>query len=270
MGRHVTRAFTLVELLVVVTIIVILLALLVPALDRAIYQAELAVCAAQLRGVSLAAVGYATAQRRSYPNRKAATDQPGTLINDSISTDDRPTFRSLLGGLKPLIDPMTDKVNLDVNRTSGAYVRTSYMLWFGWQYTGHKGMRRIGDRFTWGDKTFDLLASDMDEIETQPRALASHPDREGLMRIEHHPDVQPTGDARFWTDIRWVSLANNRPPLDLNYAQQDLSVFRLDAVLSDLDGVLWDDEKEPRTEPVPLLANGNNFTIQRFFIPNGQ
>jgi len=43
------KAFTLVELLVVFTIIVILLALLVPALGRAIYHARLAQCAGRLR-----------------------------------------------------------------------------------------------------------------------------------------------------------------------------------------------------------------------------
>ena len=37
-------AFTLVELMVVITIIVLLLALMMPALDKAVYQAELASC----------------------------------------------------------------------------------------------------------------------------------------------------------------------------------------------------------------------------------
>src|SRR5207253_2093486 len=55
---HIHRnGFTLIELLVVVTVIVALLAMLAPALDKAVYQAELAVCAANLRTIASAATG---------------------------------------------------------------------------------------------------------------------------------------------------------------------------------------------------------------------
>src|SRR5438876_557647 len=53
--KDLRAAFTLIELLVVVTIIVVLLALLTPALDRAIYQAELTVCAANQHTVGAGA-----------------------------------------------------------------------------------------------------------------------------------------------------------------------------------------------------------------------
>src|SRR5258708_15496333 len=56
-------AFTLIELLVVVTIIVVLLALLTPALDKAIYQAQLARCAAQIKGIGAGATAYSTEHR---------------------------------------------------------------------------------------------------------------------------------------------------------------------------------------------------------------
>src|ERR1043165_1931025 len=58
-GFAMPRAFTLIELLVVITIIVVLLALLTPALDKAMYQAELAVCGANLRAIANGAIPYA-------------------------------------------------------------------------------------------------------------------------------------------------------------------------------------------------------------------
>jgi prepilin-type N-terminal cleavage/methylation domain-containing protein len=61
------RAFTLVELLVVVTIVVILLAPLTPALDRAMSAAEAARCGANLKGAGMALHLYLHDHRRTYP-----------------------------------------------------------------------------------------------------------------------------------------------------------------------------------------------------------
>ena len=67
------RAFTLIELLVVVTIIAVLLALLTPALDSAVYQAELASCGASLDMAATGFISYASANRRVYPHRNNAS-----------------------------------------------------------------------------------------------------------------------------------------------------------------------------------------------------
>ncbi len=235
-------------------------------MDRAIYRAELTVCASQLRSMSGAAVGYATANRRHYPNRKAAADQPGSIVWGG--NDDRPLLRPFLGGLKVLVDPMTGKINLDT--TQSTYIRTTYMLWFGWRYTGNPGMRRIGDRFAWSytasggttvTEKFDLLASDWDYIESPNRALTSHADRQGLMRIDRFDDVQPITDTNTWTAIRWLWTPEKRPPVDLNFARDDLSV-------SQFDELIWKDSDEPRTDPVPLYANGSNFATAQVFLPH--
>src|SRR5688500_9352891 len=58
------KAFTLVELLVVITIITILLALLTPGLDKAVELAERARCASNLHVLHQGVVQYAYANRR--------------------------------------------------------------------------------------------------------------------------------------------------------------------------------------------------------------
>src|SRR3712207_2439865 len=65
-----THAFTLIELLVLVTIIVVLLAMLTPALDQAVYQAELGGCGAHMTETDKGVNIYALDFKRSYPYRK--------------------------------------------------------------------------------------------------------------------------------------------------------------------------------------------------------
>lgn len=56
-------AFTLIELLVVVAIIALLIAILLPSLDRAREQARVAVCVSNLRQLGLGVQGYLTEER---------------------------------------------------------------------------------------------------------------------------------------------------------------------------------------------------------------
>lgn len=77
-----TRAFTLVELLVVSTLIVILVALLSPALDKAVYEAELVTCAAQLKGWGGMAHQFAMDRKRSLPMAFG----PNSAVSDAWGT----------------------------------------------------------------------------------------------------------------------------------------------------------------------------------------
>ncbi|MEX2606110.1 MAG: prepilin-type N-terminal cleavage/methylation domain-containing protein [Kiritimatiellia bacterium] len=59
--------FTLVEMLVVITILILLLAILVPAVDKAKAIAQRRVCASQIRQITTALVSYATDHQGEYP-----------------------------------------------------------------------------------------------------------------------------------------------------------------------------------------------------------
>jgi prepilin-type N-terminal cleavage/methylation domain-containing protein/prepilin-type processing-associated H-X9-DG protein len=73
MGRSATKAFTLVELLVVIGIIAVLIAVLLPALSKAREQAKNVQCAARLRNLGEAILMYANENRGRLPQHWAPT-----------------------------------------------------------------------------------------------------------------------------------------------------------------------------------------------------
>ncbi len=71
--RHKNTLFTLVELLVVITIISILAGLLLPALSRAVGQARAVKCASQMKQYGLIFLQYLDDSNNWYPNRQWGT-----------------------------------------------------------------------------------------------------------------------------------------------------------------------------------------------------
>ena len=240
--------FTLVELLVVITIILVLLALLAPAMDKAIYQAELAVCATNLRSIATGATIYAAQARRFYPHRPGVRDDmiwiPAQIYNgsESIQTvynggagnvqqqnsvtkyDDRTLLRTFVRLNSALNDPMVQKLDYETVDL-GATAWSTVSLWYGWGYQGQQPMAKLGDRFTWEDETgqryrFDVLASDRDSF--GPNAFqTSHPDAAGTA-VSIHKQNQSYAWGNNWVLSFWG--ANARGPVDLNFAHDDGSV----------------------------------------------
>jgi len=260
-----TPAFTLIELLVVITIIVVLLALLMPALDRAIYQAELAACAANLKGIATGVTLYAMEHKRSYPPRDA--NAPGYqphLIEKAAGTgrDSREPIQDYIT-TKSFMDPLTPDIDYEVR--DGADIYVPYNMWWSWRYGDPPQPKtkprttRMGSPFTWTEEVeakeyeFYLLVGDYDET-WDGGAWSNHPDRDGLM---WHPDEENalnpiSSDFRIFIS-RWYSANGQRGPLDLNFAYQDNSMQRL----TDLS--VQDDE---RTVKTPQTMGGN--TVSRY------
>ncbi len=260
MRRPVGRiGFTLVELLVVITIIVVLLALLTPAMDQAIYQAELAVCATTLKGIATGAQTYAAGSRRFYPARAASN---ASAYNLKVSAwDYRPALRSVLSVNASLNDRFAPR-RMDLDQSKATSVSSSYLLWFGYQYVGEQGMKRLGDRWTYAingttqRSTFSVLATD-----TLANNLAT--------AVTYHQDLSnsmgggDTVDDASYTYSRWwlAGGGNLIPPLyyDMNAAFDDGSVRTLAKVTID--------RKDNRLAEAGLYADKTNDATGWFFVP---
>ena len=265
------RGFTLVELLVVITIIVMLLALVVPAMERAIYQAEAAACAAHLDAVATGAISYAALQRRWYPYRAAVHDPqmkrlrmrdltlPVTVHPHSNPDghDERPTLAPYMP-IRSLACPLPDAVDLESPEASETRVYASYQMWFGWRYdvagaTGgedpvpERGMFKLGDQWQWKDNRFSAMAGDhLSSVPWVGVVESSHPDGGGFLQVSTFNDKE-SGLGRETKSEYIESRFNGLPgSFDLNFAFDDGSVQLA-------RGINWDLKDNPEFAYVPML-----------------
>jgi prepilin-type N-terminal cleavage/methylation domain-containing protein len=273
-------AFTLVELLVVITIVVVLLALLTPALDQAIYQAELSVCGANHRTVITGSQTYAMDFKRMYPYRSACHDdyadyQPHFIKNNQMAAaglgvtaptpvtygghDDRPVFRGYIP-LDALNDPLLKPIDLD-NALDETWMVVPKILVVGWKYMWGAGMVKYGDvlRFSSDDgetfHSFNVLVADF-EFTWQPNegTQSAHPDKRGVLgQVHRQNSVLAPG---VWADsvsiwgAQWTwSGPNKRGLLDRNIGYQDGSVRRF----IDLDVPPAANPNDPGDHPMRAL-----------------
>jgi competence protein ComGC len=243
-------------MLVVITVIVVLLALLAPALDRAIYQAELAVCGANQRSIASGAMTYAMASNRSYPYRAGVKEgtvwAPTTIYNgnpgwnafvnglatqvDMTVYDDRPILRTFLSLNGHLNDPLTGTIDFEA-ADDDANVDAVPSLWFGFKHPNQRGMHRLGDRWTYvppgagAGWNFDVLVCDTVIMNGTTNVQSSHPDDEGKMlnraRVNHD---NGTPGFKYVKSYWWSNNGTGRGLVDINFALQDGSVERYNKV----------------------------------------
>jgi prepilin-type N-terminal cleavage/methylation domain-containing protein len=243
------KAFTLLELLVVITIIVVLLALLTPALDRAIYSAELVSCATRLRAVVSGAQTYALQYQRHYPYRSGGDGNKGPYerftVRDTVH-DDRPELAEFLALNEHLNDPLAPgEIDIEGSLES-SWVILPYDLYFGTRIAGHAAMFRIGDRWswtvpgennTWRLQRFTTLVSDYSWTTSASNGFASHPDSDGILQKDLRQDSTDSTGLFFRTTspglvtttlTRWFQPGPQRGTVELNYGFADGAVLRFD------------------------------------------
>jgi len=258
MGSHNSvGAFSLVELLVVVAIIVILLSLAAVAFDRAIYSANLARCAANLAAIAKGASSYAAENKARYPHRASVATDWGFVDllardagNKGGPNDDRPRLRTHIP-MDALVDPLGGDIKVDDTRTANGVVNLFSYIPVGGSETGtevlrgnygllfsiaffQKGgakMARNNERLTIDGRKSTVLAGDGDAISRMAWwnrwAASSHADKDGRMQFQKY-DNQGNLMWSEWARINTDGAFPNPPrgPLDLNYAFKDGSVQR--------------------------------------------
>lgn len=224
-------AFTLIEMLLVVAVIVMLISLLMPTLSEARYHASMTVCENNLSqtGTGLTSSAFSN-NGRFIPN---TFSKPGVIKEGA--TDLRPALKGHLdfNALKcpftpQAIDYLTPAITSNV-------VEWSYIMLTGWRYDGETdGMNRPGDSLRRDGRTIKVLAGDqLWEYAGGQYPHTSHPGRGALKLLTAGANTitpsQIVFPATTWTFSRWenstANLANGH--IDANYALSDGSCVRI-------------------------------------------
>ena len=294
MSQSKPGAFTLIELLVVITIIAVLLAMLTPALDKAIYQAELAVCATKLHAIYVGAQSYAMNHHRRYPDRNVEymVDANGQRVGFAGSGMEQifnapplaPPEKDLRKMLKGYIqvnamlnDPLVKPV--DFEKTQESFCLTNYDMYYGFRFVntgGGKGMYRLGDRWTFTSfddgktRLFEVFAMDKDHPNPNNKGGdTAHPDDEGRLvnialqdEIAAGDGVSPPVATGAFSNTAVISTwcgTYDRSPVDLNVVTDDGGVERFTKVPVDAWAV-----DEAFTRVPKAAAQPNNKVVEEY------
>jgi prepilin-type N-terminal cleavage/methylation domain-containing protein len=244
-------AFTLVELLVVVSIIAVLTAMLIPAMEGAMYQVQLVKCGSNLKLIAAAGTVYASDNQNYYPHRSNNFWDPLTLRHP-FATNGAYDMREQLKNYLPVdmfLDPLCGQVDLRPEAdTATTAVMSTYYVFFGWgvvdtQDGSVKGdaMTQRGQRFSYDNRRFNVVAADQDEQNSSwPNVVTSHNGYNPKMVLRQFQNLNNQFTRTYWERRAWSGPQGrkSRGPVDNNYAYDDGSVTRRVGVLVNDDNMV--------------------------------
>ena len=239
MGSRKSRAFTLVELLVVISIIALLLSVLMPSLSKARSLAKRVVCAANQKTIVLAATAYQAGNNGKYPRCLGMAETNGTptygLWPNQITRDWTGDKRAYAYGEK-IIDYLGDSVAFDMlvcplvklskereelskkyyNNGVSAQLYSSYAFYWNYSLKPSIGKTFIGPGIR-ASKTSKLLVSDLCVYSAahQNRWFVSHPPEKGPRYTNYM--------YGFTWEIPWAN-DGSMPSIKINAGGSDGSV----------------------------------------------
>lgn len=255
--------FTLAELLVVAAVIALLMALLMPSLQRARYVATLTVCSANQSQVAVAATTYTSDHRGMWPARSMPFIERGlsapfvlkfTNSDANKSYDDRP----LLSRFIPINEvgqcPLNDW--LDYENSPADQIQGNYSFYFGFQFShGEQSLERLSDTMTFDGDQFNVLIADRTRVYADSNWTdAAHPDF-GTRRMK-----AVVNNTATWTSARYrLTGSIDRGPVDLNFTRTDGSGYRIPGV----------EPEDPRLKKVPYEhANKSSVSTRWSLLPD--
>ncbi|MEO0477730.1 MAG: prepilin-type N-terminal cleavage/methylation domain-containing protein [Planctomycetota bacterium] len=255
------RAFSLIELLVVISIIALLIAILLPALGRAKHSAMLSQCLSNQRQVAIGGMNHAADNKELWPEREMPFNENGLSAPHVLkfssgeadkAYDDRPALTPYID--LNLVGQCPFNKQLDYENSTADQIQGNYNFYFGFEfYSNEQRMENISDKMTFDGDEFDIIVGDMTKVYAdRPWTRSAHP-------------VKGTGgmganvrDDATWTSASYLLTGTiDRGGLELNFTRTDGSGFTIGSI----------QPEDPRLKKVPY-KHGNPVAARWTLLPS--
>ena len=222
--------FTIIELLIVITIFLILVALLLPVIYKVKKKSQNTLCVSNLRQSSMAILSYASNSNTFYPRRSVDSSYWSARNNIRYNnSDDRYLLEEYIDDWRVMNCSFTEPDLKAIENSNAPVIQLSYEMYFGSYIRtteAKSGLLKVGDVSTYSNNEFSILMTDQDLVRKGQYWRSSHPD--------YSPEVltyRSVNDSELLC-VRWrIANGRVRSLIDRNFLREDGSVFSMTEIL---------------------------------------